>query len=227
MTRPWQTIDTRDTRDGVFQLRRRGDDDFLICLDGRILMNSRESRSEEALGAWAGQTAAKHTAPRVLVAGLGMGITLSAALDDLPPEAVVVVCELHAHVRDWCAGPLRERCGRALEDPRVQVRIGDVRDTIEAAASDPQHRFDAIALDLYEGARPGPGRGASDPFFGDAALSRTHAALAPGGILARWTEHPDADFERRLARAGFEVERRRIRGGGGRRHTLVGARRRT
>jgi len=225
MTRPWQTIESRPTRDGLFELRRRGADDFLVCLDGRILMNSRESRSEEALGAWTARAVSQLPAPRLLVAGLGMGISLRAALDALPDAAHVVAAELHDHVRAWCAGPLWACCGGALDDPRVEVRIADVRDVIARAAADPALRFDAIALDLYEGTRPSKGPASADPFFGDVALARTHAALHPSGTLARWTEHPDPAFEQRLERAGFRVERQRI-GRGGRRHTLVRGRRR-
>jgi hypothetical protein len=40
MTRPWQTLDRRETSDGVLELRQRNTEDFLICLDGRVLMNS-------------------------------------------------------------------------------------------------------------------------------------------------------------------------------------------
>ena len=49
MSVPWTTLDRRETPDGVLELRRRGDDDFLICLEGRVLMNSRASRSERSL----------------------------------------------------------------------------------------------------------------------------------------------------------------------------------
>ena len=42
MSRPWETLDRRDTADGELELRRRGADDFLILVGGRVLMNSRE-----------------------------------------------------------------------------------------------------------------------------------------------------------------------------------------
>ena len=50
MSRAWQIIDQRETADGLFELRQRDVDDFLICIEGRVLMNSRESRSEKELG---------------------------------------------------------------------------------------------------------------------------------------------------------------------------------
>ena len=51
------------------------------------------------------------------------------------------------------------------------------------------------------------------PFFGRAALERTRGALGGGGVFAVWTEEPDARFEKRLGKAGFEVQRLRPRKG--------------
>ncbi len=50
MSRPWETLDRQSTADGELELRRRGPDDFLILIGGRVLMNSRECRSEQVLG---------------------------------------------------------------------------------------------------------------------------------------------------------------------------------
>jgi spermidine synthase len=222
LTRPWQLVDTQRTPAGVLELRRRDARDFLICLDGRILMNSREARSEEALGSLTAEALGGTTAPRVLIAGLGMGLTLRAALDTLPADARIVVAELEACVRDWCAGPLRELCGDALSDDRLEVRLCDVRTAIREAAA-PGPGFHAIALDLYEGVRPVAGAGRNDPVFGDDALDLVRAALVPGGVFARWTERADPAFEQRLVDRGFRVESRRV-GRGGRRHLVYRAR---
>ncbi len=46
MAKPWQTIDSGDTDDGHLELRQRNGSDFLITIDGRVLMNSHASRSE-------------------------------------------------------------------------------------------------------------------------------------------------------------------------------------
>jgi spermidine synthase len=220
MTRPWQTLDSLDVDDGRLELRGRAAGDFLICLDGRVLMNSRESLSEEALGFEAATAVGGHSEPRLLVAGLGMGITLRAALARLPEDASVLVAELQPRISTWCRGPLREICGDALADPRVEHRSVDVGDVIREAAQPSTHAFDAIALDLYEGVRPE----SDDAFFGRAALETTRAALTPDGVLARWTEQRDPSFERRLREAGFAVTRRRV-GRGGRRHVVYRAQR--
>lgn len=218
MTRPWETLDSFDTEAGQLQLRRRGKGEFLITLAGRVLMNSAASRSEVALARLACAELGGRPAPRVLIGGLGMGCTLRAALDALPAAASVVVAELHEAMLRWCRGPLAGLTGHAVDDPRVALRIEDVEAAIRAAAEPAAKRFDAVLLDLYEGPHPNS-QPRDHPHYGAAALARTRSALRPGGILAIWSEDPDARFERELARAGFAVRRERP-GRGGRRHVV-------
>jgi spermidine synthase len=215
--RSWEVLDRVDSPDGPLELRRRGEGDFLITLGGRVLMNSAAHRSEAALAALACARLVGRAAPRVLVGGLGMGLTLRAALDALPGEAVVVVAELQPSVVDWCRGPLADLTARAVEDARVEVALSDVAAMIRAAAGGAE-RYDAILLDLYEGPRTVGGR-REDPFYGKRAIAAARSALTRGGVLGVWAEHPDAGFERRLRAAGFDVARRRP-GRGGLRHVV-------
>jgi spermidine synthase len=211
MAVPWKTLAVVETPEGPLELRQRGRD-HLITVGGRVLMTSAAHRSEVELARLA--CAALPARPRVLVGGLGMGFTLRAALDALPAGATVEVAELNPAVAAWCRGPLASLSGDALADPRVTVRIGDVAGFIRAARA----RYDAIILDLYEGPNAAT-QTAGDPFYGDAALAATRAALRPGGLLAVWSEDPDEIFERRLARAGWKLTRRRS-GKGGRAHVI-------
>ncbi|MBV8202569.1 MAG: spermidine synthase, partial [Acidobacteria bacterium] len=150
-----------------------------------------------------------------------------AALDVLPRRARVTVAEIEPVIVEWCRGPLAGIAGRAMDDPRVAIEIGDVAGVIARAAAEAGAggKFDAILLDLFEGPRGSvrEARCNEDPLYGRAALARVSAALAPGGIFAVWSEDPDAAFERRLTAAGFTWERRRP-GRGGPRHTLYLAR---
>jgi spermidine synthase len=224
VTRRWETLDRFASAEGEIELRRRGAGEFLITVAGRVLMNSAASRSETALARSACAALGARAAPRVLIGGLGMGCTLRAALDALPAAASVVVAELHETMLRWCRGPLAELNGRAVDDPRVELRIGDVAAAIRAAGAPAAERYDAVLLDLYEGPHPAS-QPRSHPHYGAAALSSTHAALRPGGILAIWSEDPDPLFERALARARFTVRVERP-GRGGRRHAVYLANRR-
>ena len=217
MALPWKVLERRATPDGELELRQRGDE-YLICISGRILMNSHNSLSERALAERGCAAVAERPAPRVLIGGLGMGITLQAALASLPDSASVEVAELNPVVVEWCRGPLAAVNGACLEDPRAAVRQEDVARTIETSRG-----LDAILLDLYEGPHAKTPR--KDPFYGSEAIHRTRAALAPGGVFAVWAEDPDAAFENRLRKAHFEVSRFRP-GRGGRRHAVMLGRRR-
>ena len=214
LARPWHTLAREQTADGTLELRQRGERDFLITLDGRVLMTSNAHRSEGALAEISLARLGARAAPRVLVGGLGMGFTLRAALDALPLAARVTVAELHDCVVEWCRGPLARLTGSAVSDPRVRVETQDVTRLIADGSS-----YDAIVLDLFVGPR-GPASG--DPLWGDAALARTRAALTEGGVFGVWSEAPDAAFAKRLRRAGFSVERARP-GHGGLRHVVYTA----
>jgi spermidine synthase len=150
----------------------------------------------------------------VLVSGLGMGFTLRALLDRVPPTTRVTVAELNPVVVDWCRGPLGPATDKAIADPRVQVEITDVAALIARTTSG----FDLILLDLYEGPNAAS-QAADDPFYGAAALARLHRALAPRGVAGIWSEDADAPFARRFAAARFSVAKHSI-GRGGRRHVV-------
>jgi len=220
LTRPWTTLDRVASAGGELELRRRGEREFLIAVAGRVLMTSAAHRSESALAEWLCRDIAA-ARPRVLIGGLGMAYTLRAALDALPRSAAVCVAELEPAVVAWCRGPLAPLTGSALGDPRVEVVVGDVMESVRAAARGALARFDAIALDLFEG--PRGTRGERDhPLWGDAAFALMRDAMAPGGALGIWCEEPAPGLARRLARAGLSAELRRA-GRGGRRHALYRA----
>ena len=204
MNDEWQTIDDEEVDDGTLLLMQRGESDFAIAWDHITLMTSDSNLSELELGRVPCKRLENRTNPRVLLAGLGMGFTLRAALDELPAGALVDVSELNEVIAYWCRGPLAVLTDHAVDDPRVELSFGDVADKIRLAAEG-SDGYDAIILDLYQGtfdANDDP----HHPHYGPVALKRTRRALAPGGIFAVWTEEADPGFERSLLRAGFEIE---------------------
>jgi spermidine synthase len=216
MALPWKTLDQFITEDeGILELRQRGPRDFIISLGSQVLMNSKAQRSEIALGELGCRGLMDHPAPRVLVGGLGMGITLRAVLDALPETAQVVVAELNPRIHQWCLGPLAALTDGAASDPRVSVEITDVSALIRKSCG---AGFDAIILDLYRGPHPQTDWH-KDPIYGSRAIERTRAALKEGGTFAVWGENPDAGFEERLATGGFRVRCERP-GKGGYRHAV-------
>ena len=198
-------------------LTRQGTE-YVILASGKPLMSSRMHGSEEALAAFGCREARTRDEPCVLVGGLGMGFTLRATLDVLPPAATIVVAELVPAVVDWNRGPLGPLAGDPLTDPRVQVALGDVADTVRAST----RRFDAILLDVDNG--PAAFTASHNTrLYDDGGLAAAKMALTPGGVLAVWSAWDDRKFEQRLRYGGFRVQVERVRGRlkkGGPRHTI-------
>ena len=217
-----ELLDTAQVPGGdELRLYRRGDD-FIIAIDRNELMSSRMSGSEEALATMTCERLRSPKAASLLIGGYGMGFTLRAALGVLGPEAKISVAELVPGIIDWARGPMAELAAGCLDDPRVELVLGDVSKAIGAAT----RRYDAILLDVDNGP-DGLTREANEGLYSAAGLATAKAALRPGGILAIWSAAPDARFTRRLAAAGFQVEEVGVRArsnGKGPRHVIWFAR---
>lgn len=202
---PWEHLDTALMPDGGGELRlmRRGQE-YSIMAGAIELMNSRLSGSEEALASLCAARVGARAACRVLVGGLGMGFTLRAALRDFGADARIVVAELVPGVVAWARGPVNDVHGDSLDDPRVEVFVGDVAEAIS------QRSWDAILLDVDNGPE-GLTRRANDGLYDDAGLESVRRALAPGGVVAVWSSSPHKAFSERIRRAGFKVEEIMVR----------------
>jgi spermidine synthase len=216
--KPWELLGrTRTPSDAEMTLMRR-DREYVILVGGKSLMSSRMHGSEEALAALGCRKARTMEAVCVLFGGLGMGFTLRATLDLLPPDATVRVAELVPAIVDWNRGPLGPLAGHPLSDARVRVEISDVAAALRAGAG----QFDAVLLDVDNG---------PDAFttsdnaslYGDRGLAAARAALKPGGMLAVWSAWEDRKFVQRLRYAGFTVRVEHVRARlkkGGPHHTI-------
>jgi spermidine synthase len=180
----------------------QGKDDFFIKLSGgHDLMTTRKHGSEDALGALPCKRLQQPETARVLIGGLGMGFTLAAALKVVGSRAEVTVAELIPEVVDWNRGPLGERSGRPLDDPRTRVHVGDVAKLLRVKRG----YFDAIALDVDNGPE-GLTKSANDWIYSSSGITAAQEALRPSGILAYWSAGPDQGFHDRLRRCGLMVE---------------------
>jgi spermidine synthase len=214
----WELLGQASTPAGDTLTLMRRQEEYVILASGKSLMSSRMHGSEEALATFACRRARAQPSPCVLVAGLGMGYTLRATLDMLPPGATVLVAELLAAVVEWNRGPLGELAGDPLKDPRVHVEVDDVAAVVGRCPG----RFDAVLLDVDNGpaAFTAPGNAG---LYSDTGLATIRAALASRGILAVWSAWEDRKFEQRLRYGGFTVHVERVRARlkkGGPRHTI-------
>ncbi|MGV8938174.1 MAG: spermidine synthase [Allorhizobium sp.] len=220
---PWIPLDTAiiPGGGGDLRLKQRGQE-FSIMLGANELMNSRLSGSEEALATLSFERIALRNQPKMLIGGLGMGFTLRAALAVVPLDASVTVAELVPEVVAWGRGPMAEIFNGSLDDPRVDIHVGDVAALIRTS----KDRFDAILLDVDNGP-DGLTRASNDDLYSPAGLTAAAEALRENGVLAVWSSGPDTAFTRRLREAGFGVEEIATRANGkrgGARHVIWMAR---
>ena len=195
-------------------------EDFVIKIqggDGGQLMNTRMHGSEDALAQIPCKRIAGRQAPRGLVGGLGMGFTLASALQHIGKNGQVVVAELVPGVIEWNRGPLGEKAGMPILDPRAEIRCQDVAEVIK---SEPLG-FDAIMLDVDNGPE-GLTHTGNNWLYSMAGLHACHRALRPAGILAVWSASADRKFADKVGKAGFKVEEVQVyaHGNKGTKHTL-------
>ncbi len=191
---------------GEWVLRRRALDGggwrFEIILNGRLLMDTADGSSEEALAEIGLRRCESRGALRVLVGGLGFGFTLRAVLRD-PRVAAIDVVEIEPGLIDFLAAPeMAKELGHVgLREARVRLRIGNVRERIARAAS----CYDCILLDVDNGPKS-PSAIGNEAIYTDPELRACSRALRPGGTLAVWSSEPATGALARLRAVFGDVE---------------------
>ena len=205
---PWKLLSSTRTPDNKSELTLyQRDTEYSIRVNGLELMNSRMFRSEQMLAKLSCREVADRHKACVLIGGLGMGYTLSAALRSLHADADVLVAELVPSVVEWNQGVLGALADDPLEDSRVTVRIKDVVHVIRSSTS----AFDAILLDVDNGPDSMAQEG-NDELYSLSGVSMIHRALRPGGVVAVWSASPDSGFTQRLKTSSFHVIEHKVRG---------------
>jgi spermidine synthase len=198
----WVIVERASTADGDELLLRERNGAFELRMNGRELMATRAYGSEQEMARLACRQLRLAKRPRVLIGGLGMGFTLRAALDVLPRSARVLVVELVPELVEWGRGRLAAAAAAPLSDPRVTIRIGDVKQILDQ--SDTQ--FHAILLDVDNGP-DAPVRRQNRGVFAPGGLALIRRALRERGALAVWSADPCRSFLHVLRDNGFRPRR--------------------
>jgi spermidine synthase len=153
---------------GEVVVRRRADGARELRVNGVFVMDDVETTSERRLAGLVLERRARD----VLIGGLGLGFTARTLLADDRVRRVVVA-ELHPEVVQ----------ATVIDDPRLDVVIGDVRDLV---AAQPDASADAVLLDVDNGPdflvhEDNAG------VYGDAFVAECARVLRPGGTLAVWS----------------------------------------
>ena len=188
---------------GDMALRRRvgfdGQAFVELIVNGTFVMDTAQTSTERLL---ADAVLDRHAAPRrVLVGGLGLGITAMTLLADARVEQLVVV-EIEPLLLDWLRSGLVPSAQPLLEDSRVELRTADLIDVLRDARD---HSFEAVVLDVDNG--PGflahPQNAA---LYGRVAMADARRVLTPDGMVAIWSAEPSLELVETLAEVVGQCE---------------------
>ena len=200
--KPQRKLAETITPDGAHLTLHEHDGNFSVRLNGQGLMHCSAHASEIQLGELAIANIPKHSAPTILIGGLGLGFTLRSVLENVGSQATVQVAELIPDIVKWNREFLAKLNGALLDDPRVKVVVADVWNVIASAA---KNQFDAILLDIDNGPSAMVQK-QNSPLYERSGLRMIAAALKPGGRVCVWSAQPDKAFANRLIDVEFTVE---------------------
>jgi spermidine synthase len=176
------TVARAATPHGEVALRRRGAVLELV-VDGTFAMDTVDTSTEVAL---AQRALGGHGDPaRVLVGGLGLGMTARAVLAD-PRVRHVDVVELAAPLVEWARGGLVPELA-GIEGERCTLHVADVLEVL-AGTAPPHGPWDAVLLDVDNG----PDflvHDSNASLYTASGLGAARSLLRPGGLLVVWSSH--------------------------------------
>ena len=186
------TVARAPTPHGEVALRRRGAVLELV-VDGTFAMDTVDTSTEVAL---AQRALGRHRSPqRVLVGGLGLGMTVRAVLGDARVRHVDVV-ELAGPLVGWARRGLAPELA-GLEGERCTLHVADVLDVL-AGTAPVNGPWDAVLLDVDNGpdflVHP-----SNAPLYTASGLATARSVLRPGGLLVVWSSHRAPALLRALA----------------------------
>jgi spermidine synthase len=185
-------IEQNITENGEIILRH-GSAGYEIIVDGQFLMSSASGDSSAALVELGLAELNGRNNLQVLIAGLGLGFSLKAALANAVVEEVVVV-ELEAQIIDWHCRNLISGTSHLLNDPRSRVFQQDFLQYSKECRT----KFDLIALDIDNGP-DWLSHETNSPLYSKSYLQRLAAMLNMKSILTIWSAAVAPQLKQSLA----------------------------
>lgn len=192
--KPTTKLATAKTPDGQSLVLFEHDGHYMLKVNGVPLMGTKDFYSEQHMvDLGCVELPAK---PRILIGGLGFGFTLRRALELCPADAVIDVAELLPVIVDWNREFLGEVNGKLVDDPRVNIHIGDVAELLQQSGD---NRYHAILLDVDNSPKPFV-QSENSGLYNNSGIAQTKAALQPKGRVVYWSAHQDPSFAKALKR---------------------------
>jgi spermidine synthase len=185
-------IEQINTENGEVILRH-GSAGYEIIVDGQFLMSSASGNSSAALVELGLVELIGRNHLQVLIAGLGLGFSLKAALaNSTVVEATVV--ELEAQIIDWHRRNMISGTGHLLTDPRTQV----IRQNFLQFSNECKTKFDLIALDIDNGP-DWLSHEMNLPLYSESYLQRLAKMLKMESVLTIWSAAVASQLKQNLA----------------------------
>lgn len=198
--KPTTKLATSTTPDGESLVLFEHDGHYMLKVNGVPLMGTKDFHSEQQMAELSCRDLPANA--RVLIGGLGFGFTLSKVLELCPADTTVDVAELLPTIVDWNREYLGEVNGKLLDDPRVNVCIGDVAELLKQTG---ENRYHAILLDVDNSPKPFV-QSENSGLYNNRGIAQAKAALHPGGRVVYWSAHEDRNFARALKKFFKKVE---------------------
>ena len=198
---PPETIARGTSKFGELVLRWRGRASdaapSTVCeliSNGVFLMDSEDASTERRL---ASESLARVPHPEIVViGGLGLGFTLMEILASPMPRVIHVV-EIEKLIVDWALQGLIPHARPALQDPRVQVHVADLRIYVESLMPS---SVDLILIDVDNG----PDflvHESNAPLYLPPFLETSRLTIRSGGLLAVWSSSQSPRLQEAMTRA--------------------------
>lgn len=164
-----------------------------MVVNGAFLFSTYNRDSERALAQLAVTSCSDRTRDiSVLIAGLGAGFCLQAALEyELVKRATVV--EKESVIVDWARTLFSPHNSNALDDPRVSIIIQDFVEFIQTS----RDLYDAVCVDVDNG----PQWTVWDRnriLYETQGLEQIRRLIVPGGCLTIWSSRKSKTLEEAL-----------------------------
>ncbi len=182
-----QLIEEYLTDDGVLLQFYRSPNDFYIYADGHELMSKISGFSAELMVDFGCNLLKENKL--LLIGGLGMGFTLKRAIELCPLSTKIVVAEKYSKIVEWNKKYLMELNGKYLDDPRVEIYIGDVSDLITG-----EETFDSILMDVDNGPDQEVLQQHNSNFYELEQVNKFFNSLNNGGTLVYWASGDPDEF---------------------------------